>query len=97
MRRSSVAGDPQLQLHLAPECHDCVTILFSDIVGFSSWAHRIAPKAIMDTLNDLFTRLDDIILSEMPSLYKVGQVLLCHLKIYIAVSVSTYEWCGSAG
>ena len=56
------------------ENHDCVTVFFSDIVGFSSWAHSLPPAKVMDTLNDLYTRLDDIILDEMPGLYKVETI-----------------------
>ena len=51
--------------------HACVTIFFSDLIGFSTWAHELPPETIMATLNDLYTRLDDIILEEMPGVYKV--------------------------
>ena len=51
--------------------HGCVTIFFSDLIGFSSWAHKLPPEVVMATLNDLYTRLDDIILEEMPGVYKV--------------------------
>ena len=51
--------------------HECVSIFFSDICGFSSWAHSVPPEAVMRTLDDLYTRLDQLILREMPSLYKV--------------------------
>ncbi|KAG1665164.1 hypothetical protein FOA52_005545 [Chlamydomonas sp. UWO 241] len=56
------------------EWHECVTIFFSDIVGFSSWAHDISPEKVMHTLNDLYSRLDNIIVNEMPSLYKVETI-----------------------
>ncbi|GAX78262.1 hypothetical protein CEUSTIGMA_g5704.t1 [Chlamydomonas eustigma] len=52
------------------ESHECVTVFFSDIVGFSSWAHTVPALKIMKTLDDLYTRLDNIIMQEMPSLYK---------------------------
>lgn len=51
--------------------HACVSIFFSDLIGFSTWAHELDPEIIMATLNDLYTRLDDIILEEMPGVYKV--------------------------
>ncbi|KAG1661813.1 hypothetical protein FOA52_013246 [Chlamydomonas sp. UWO 241] len=54
--------------------HECITIFFSDIVGFSSWAHDISPEKVMHTLNDLYSRLDTIIVDEMPSLYKVETI-----------------------
>ena len=52
--------------------HGCVTIFFSDLIGFSSWAHELDPEIVMATLDDLYTRLDNIILEEMPGVYKVG-------------------------
>ena len=52
--------------------HGCVTIFFSDLIGFSSWAHKLPPDVVMATLNDLYTRLDDIILEEMPGVYKAS-------------------------
>ena len=54
--------------------HECVTVFFSDICKFSTWAHRVPPEAVMRTLNDLYTRLDCIIVKEMPSLYKVETI-----------------------
>ncbi|KAG1668075.1 hypothetical protein FOA52_010485 [Chlamydomonas sp. UWO 241] len=67
------AGKEGAQVNVA-EWHDCVTIFFSDIVGFSSWAHDISPEKVMQTLNDLYCRLDNIIVDEMPSLYKVETI-----------------------
>ena len=52
--------------------HSCVTIFFSDLIGFSTWAHELDPEIVMATLDDLYTRLDNIILEEMPGIYKVG-------------------------
>ena len=54
------------------ESHECVTIFFSDLVGFSSWAKSVPPVMVMATLHDLYTRLDAIITDELPELYKVG-------------------------
>ena len=54
--------------------HECVTIFISDICSFSAWAHTVPPEAVMQTLNDLYTRLDRVILKEMPSLYKVETI-----------------------
>ena len=51
-----------------------MTVFFSDICKFSTWAHRVPPEAVMRTLNDLYTRLDCIIVKEMPSLYKVETI-----------------------
>ena len=53
------------------ESHDCVTFFFSDLVGFSTWASILPADRVMSTLNNLYSRLDDIITYEMPELYKV--------------------------
>jgi class 3 adenylate cyclase len=54
--------------------HECCTIFFSDLVGFSTWAHKVEPEDIMATLHDLYTRLDNIILRELPMLYKIETI-----------------------
>ena len=54
--------------------HECVTVFFSDLVGFSTWSHTCDPDLVMATLDDLFSRLDTIIMEEMPGLYKVETV-----------------------
>ena len=54
------------------EEHECVTVFFSDLVGFSTWSSGLPAGTVLRTLNDLYTRLDDIILNEEPSLYKVS-------------------------
>ena len=56
------------------DSHECVTIFFSDLIGFSSWASNLPPVTVMATLNDLYSRLDDIITNELPTLYKVRHV-----------------------
>ncbi|GAX82129.1 hypothetical protein CEUSTIGMA_g9557.t1 [Chlamydomonas eustigma] len=56
------------------EEHTCVTIFFSDIVGFSSWSRQVPPDLVMETLHELYSRLDDVILQELPSLYKVETI-----------------------
>jgi len=37
-----------------------VTVLFADIVGFTSLSSRLAPERIVDMLNELFCRFDDV-------------------------------------
>ena len=54
--------------------HDCVTVFFSDLVGFSTWSHTCDPEMVMETLDNLFSRLDTIIMDEMPGLYKIETV-----------------------
>jgi hypothetical protein len=70
------------------ENHDCVTVFFSDIVGFSSWAHSLPASRVMETLNDLYTRLDDVLLTEMPGLYKVETIGDAYM---VAGNLVTYD------
>ena len=41
-----------------PEEHDCVTIFFSDIVGFTDIARRVSAMEVMDMLDRLYERFD---------------------------------------
>lgn len=52
------------------EKHECVTILFSDIVTFTNMAAKCEPIEIVALLNDLFMRFDQ--LSNKHDVYKVG-------------------------
>ena len=70
------------------ENHDCVSVFFSDIVGFSSWAHALPAARVMETLNDLYTRLDDVLLNEMPGLYKVETIGDAYM---VAGNLTTYD------
>ncbi|KAL6765121.1 nucleotide cyclase [Haematococcus lacustris] len=38
--------------------HDCVTIMFTDIVGFTSMSKECKPEQVMEFLNELFSYLD---------------------------------------
>lgn len=53
-----------------PEKFDVVTILFSDIVTFTTIAAAVQPMEVVDLLNDLFQRFDT--LTNMHGVYKVG-------------------------
>jgi len=37
-----------------------VTILFADIVDFTSWSSRVAPTELVDSLNDIFSAFDQL-------------------------------------
>lgn len=42
------------------EAYDEVTVLFGDLVGFTSMAERLSPRDVVRTLNELFTEFDQI-------------------------------------
>ena len=61
-----------------PEQFDHVTVLFSDIVGFTEASRQLAPEVLINELNDLFTAFDTIIEQyECERIKTIGDAYLC--------------------
>ncbi|CAJ1954719.1 unnamed protein product [Cylindrotheca closterium] len=61
-----------------PESHDCVTILFSDIIGFTTIASKFEPIKVSQMLDRLYLKLDT--LSQKHDLFKIetiGDAYMC--------------------
>ena len=52
--------------------HTSVTVLMSDIVGFTAWCGEVSPKTVIESLSAYFQVLDDI--AESLSVYKVETI-----------------------
>jgi class 3 adenylate cyclase len=45
-------------LDMLATTHECVTLLFCDIVGFTTMSKEVQPMAVMRFLNDLYSKYD---------------------------------------
>ncbi|KAG2454676.1 hypothetical protein HYH02_000515 [Chlamydomonas schloesseri] len=75
---ASAAGGSGGGLPLAT-AHRNVTVLFADIVGFTSMCNELEPIAVMAFLNGLFTRFD--CLCDIYGVYKVETIGDCFMAV----------------
>ncbi|GIL53829.1 hypothetical protein Vafri_9470 [Volvox africanus] len=59
--------------------HRCVTVLFADIVGFTTMCNCLEPLDIMNFLNGLYTRFDS--LCDIYGVYKVETIGDCFMAV----------------
>jgi guanylate cyclase, other len=57
----SVASSLMHGERVVGECFDCVTIMFSDLVGFTEICSTSTPLEVVEMLNDLYSLMDSII------------------------------------
>lgn len=67
----SVADALKSGNNVHPEVFDCVTVYFSDIVGFTVICAKSKPVEIVAMLNSLYSQFDEIIISY--DAYKVSK------------------------
>ncbi|GAX83257.1 hypothetical protein CEUSTIGMA_g10683.t1 [Chlamydomonas eustigma] len=56
------------------ENHECVSVLFAGIAGFNTWSQGLPAHKVMMLLNEFYSHVDDILIQEMPLLYKVDML-----------------------
>jgi len=73
----SAAPAAPARLRTLSRRHDSVSILFADVVGFSSFAKQVDASFVMQYLNNLFQAFDD--LTEIHDVYKVETIGDCYV------------------
>ncbi len=75
---SSAVASHWTQRGLLAEVHDCVSVIFMDLVGFTSHAQMMSADAVMRMLDTLYCRLDDLCLATGNKVYKVSEARVTH-------------------
>ena len=67
-----VADRLKLGQSVEPESFECVTVFFSDVVGFTAISQRLKPLQLVNLMNELYTAFDGIIAEH--DVYKVETI-----------------------
>mmetsp|Transcript_28291 Transcript_28291/g.43522 ORF Transcript_28291/g.43522 Transcript_28291/m.43522 type:complete len:522 (-) Transcript_28291:453-2018(-) len=73
--------------HIA-EYHPCASILFADIVGFTSMSSCMEPKQVVEMLNELFSIFDDIV--DTHELNKIKTIGDCYMVSSVPSKAEDY-------
>jgi adenylate cyclase len=92
---SQLMQNPDL-LNLGGEKKD-LTVLFTDIKGFSTISEKLDPVRLVALLNEYLTAMSDIILEERGTIDKYeGDAIMCFFGAPVEVSEHAYRACLSA-
>lgn len=85
MLPEEIADRLKLDPHHLADHHEEATILFADIVGFTAMSSNMTPGELVEVLNDLFTRFDQLV--DQYGLNKVKTIGDC----YMVTSIPSYR------
>ncbi|XP_069133528.1 LOW QUALITY PROTEIN: soluble guanylate cyclase gcy-31-like [Argopecten irradians] len=71
------------------EVFDCLTIVFSDVVGFTAICSQISPMDVVSMLNAMYTKFDN--LSELHKVYKVETIGDAYMGVAGAPNVTKFH------
>ncbi|XP_033751645.1 soluble guanylate cyclase 88E-like [Pecten maximus] len=71
------------------EVFDCLTIVFSDVVGFTAICSQISPMDVVSMLNAMYTKFDN--LSELHKVYKVETIGDAYMGVAGAPDVTKFH------
>ena len=61
-----------------PRVYSSASVLFADIKDFTQWAERLEPKALIDTLQELFSAFDDVLAQNyIEKIKTIGDAYMC--------------------
>lgn len=87
--------DPQ-RLKLGGEAHD-LTVIFTDLEGFTSIAERMTPEVLRATLSRYFKAMMDVLLAERATLDKfIGDAIMVYFGCPVADAAHPLQACRAA-